>query len=450
MDGTKPRSNSGYYTDQGHQGTCYAHATTRMIARLIKVIFSPFFNEGEKCSELYVTHEDISNIYSKHGTWDKCKDEMLSALLFRFIYRIIVVKFRCNGGEATLSIPYVFTTIAEIKKESLKESLKFIKKTIEYNKIISKIHSIVIHEQIEELLKLLLSIIYVFANFILSGIIILKIVKKEASMKSLIKLLDRKYYAILSFRDHEMTITGYTKEFWRGVDLIVKNSHGENTKGFASVNDKGILTNFKFTNMRMSSSFLVESIEYIDPTITFNGNFVSYLKENVYAMLKQISDIDNDTANYTYTEPEKIVIDDIGLDPIVVNDSNSQTDRETNSDRDSYSSEENEPEKIDIGDLGLRPIVVTDSNSQTDRETNGDRDSYSSEENEPYKTAPDKDLPYDVPPNIVPPKKSLFSRLSRSASKVASRVGRALYAASAGKTKKNKRRTKRRKHKQRK
>ena len=57
-------------------------------------------------------------------------------------------------------------------------------------------------------------------------------------------------------------------------------------------------------------------------------------------------------------------------------------------------------------------------------------------------------LPYDVRSTIATPKKGLFSRLSRSVSKAASRVGRALYAASAGKTrKKNKRRTKRRKNK---
>lgn len=163
------------------------------------------------------------------------------------------------------------------------------------------------------------------------------------------------------------------------------------------------MKNFKFEEN--------ENIVYIDPTIIFNGDFVSYLKENVHDMLKQISDNDND--NYTYGEPEK----------------------------------------IDIGDLDLGPIVVIDSDSQTDSETNSDRISYSSEENEPDKTAPDN-ITYDVHPtnipNIVTPKKSLFSRLSRSVSKAASRVGRALYAASAGKTKKNKRRTKRRKHKQRK
>ena len=57
-------------------------------------------------------------------------------------------------------------------------------------------------------------------------------------------------------------------------------------------------------------------------------------------------------------------------------------------------------------------------------------------------------LPYDVRSTIATPKKGLFSRLSKSVSKAASRVGRALYIGSAGRTrKKNKRRTKRRKRK---
>ena len=102
-----------------------------------------------------------------------------------------------------------------------------------------------------------------------------------------------------------MTITGYKKNFYGRIDLIIKNSWGENYKGFSNVNDNGVSKNFKFKEN--------EYIVYIDPTITFNGDFVSYLKENVYGMLKQISD------NDTFTEPEKIVIGDLGLGPIVVN-----------------------------------------------------------------------------------------------------------------------------------
>ena len=394
MEETKPRSNSGYYGDQGNQGTCYAHATTRMIARLIKVIFSPFFNQGEKCSELYVTDEDISNIYSKHGTWDKCKDEMLSALLFRLIYQIIVDKYLCKGGFTEDSVDFVFSTFVQIFKMNYKESLTYVKDKIQFNEIISKIQDEQFH--IENLLKLIISIICVFVNFTNLKIINLKIYKiNNGSLDPLIKVLKKGYYAVIAATNHGMTITGYKKNFYGRIDLIIKNSWGENYKGFSNVNDNGVSKNFKFKEN--------EYIVYIDPTITFNGDFVSYLKENVYGMLKQISD------NDTFTEPEKIVIGDLGLGPIVVNNYNNQ---------------------------------------ETDSETNSDRDSYSSEENEPDKTAPDKHLPYDVRSTIATPKKGLFSRLSRSVSKAASRVGRALYIGSAGRTrKKNKRRTKRRKRK---
>jgi hypothetical protein len=207
MEGTKPRSNSGYYGDQGHEGTCYAHATTRMIARLIKVIFSSFFNEGERCSELYVTEEDISNIYSKHGTWEKCKDEMLSALLFRLIYKIIRDDFGSEGASVVSAYNFVIFEFDEIQK---KKSLKYIKDKIQYIEIISKIHSLEIVKQLEEVLKLLLSIICVFVNFINLKIINLKIYYTNGgSLNSLIKVLKKRCYATISDLKHVMTITGY-------------------------------------------------------------------------------------------------------------------------------------------------------------------------------------------------------------------------------------------------
>ena len=207
MEGTKPRSKSGYYTDQRSQGTCYAHAPTRMIARLIKVIFSPFFNEGEKCGELYITDKDISDMYSNHETWDKCNDEILSALLFRLIYQIIVDKYEWYDGSDILIYDHVIFIFGEIRK---KKSLKYIKNIIRYDKIISKIQYVDIHNRIEELLKLLLSIICVFVNFNNSNIIKLKCIRifNGSSLNPLIKVLKRRYYAIIYDSNHVMTKTG--------------------------------------------------------------------------------------------------------------------------------------------------------------------------------------------------------------------------------------------------
>jgi ArsR family metal-binding transcriptional regulator len=79
-----PRSLSGIYTSQCGEGTCYAHAISKVFSRLIKVIFSSLFiKEVEICDELYKTKYNES-IYNDEDIWKRCGDEILASLLFSF------------------------------------------------------------------------------------------------------------------------------------------------------------------------------------------------------------------------------------------------------------------------------------------------------------------------------------------------------------------------------
>ena len=87
------RKKSFILTDQGEHGTCYAHSTSKVFTRFIKVIFSPLFkNQKEECHWLYNTYS-FENYLTNELTWQNCESEMLSSLIFLFFYSIVVSKF---------------------------------------------------------------------------------------------------------------------------------------------------------------------------------------------------------------------------------------------------------------------------------------------------------------------------------------------------------------------
>ena len=183
---TLTRKKSQYFTNQSCQGTCYAHASTILIARLLKLYFSDYFGkEIEWCDYYYntlfcnngkifecfkrnkekplnrlncekymltqkfqssqKTHtisddksddisddisddkgDDISN-YKESKDENGWNNENPSALLFYFIYTIITKKYLFKGGNIVLSIILFFeffrTTI--ITKEVVAAILKY-------------------------------------------------------------------------------------------------------------------------------------------------------------------------------------------------------------------------------------------------------------------------------------------------------------------------------------
>jgi len=170
---TLTRKKSQYFTNQLCQGTCYAHASAILIARLLKIYFSKHFGkEIEWCDYYYNTllcndgaifecfkndkekkiilnckayitsqkkiddflnykynekNDKIYEIYEESRDKDGWNNENPSALLFYFIYTIITEKYLFKGGNIVLSIILFFeffrTTI--ITKEVVAAILKY-------------------------------------------------------------------------------------------------------------------------------------------------------------------------------------------------------------------------------------------------------------------------------------------------------------------------------------
>ena len=140
---------SNVITDQGKEGTCYAHATSHMLSRLFKVlIFKNNMERGEGCSLYYDTincanadtpQKNIFQCIWKYISYpEDCisSKEILPALLFLFIYRIITKKFKCAGGNTIASIIFFFQEIKNYN--TVEHSLDSIKKLLNY----SEFHSI--------------------------------------------------------------------------------------------------------------------------------------------------------------------------------------------------------------------------------------------------------------------------------------------------------------------
>jgi len=158
------RKVSPYSTNQGTEGTCWAHSMSRLISRLIKIHFSGpqdlntkfndpiWFYEGELLDEYYNTvncstkntifhciakAQDVykreKKSFSIHRTLDKLinwDSENLSALLFHFIFNSIKNKY-CHliykpQRRLAGSIFYFFKLIRRgISEEKIKVLLKY-------------------------------------------------------------------------------------------------------------------------------------------------------------------------------------------------------------------------------------------------------------------------------------------------------------------------------------
>lgn len=133
------RSRSSYVSDQGNQNTCYAHATTRLITRLIKLrFFRHFKGKNEKFDDYYNTtncgsviksiFQCILDAESKYNLDNSTQweTESISALLFHYIYTCIIEVFGCAGGNSAVSIDYILKLFkTEITVDDIKTKLNY-------------------------------------------------------------------------------------------------------------------------------------------------------------------------------------------------------------------------------------------------------------------------------------------------------------------------------------
>jgi len=159
------RKISPYSTDQGNEGTCWAHSTARLISRLIKTHVvgeqeevsdefydSIWFDEGEILEEYYDTincssehtifhciahaqdiHERKGKPFSMHKSLNKVinwESENLSAMLFHFIFNSIKNKYGCDGlkvsTERRLESAPIFYFFKLIRRHITDEKIKVI------------------------------------------------------------------------------------------------------------------------------------------------------------------------------------------------------------------------------------------------------------------------------------------------------------------------------------
>jgi len=140
------KQHSQVITCQGTEGTCWAHSTTRLISKLLKNIFNSHFLSDiiENCSYYYDTikcNNNINNIFDcflyikryksicKGRHINDWLDENLSALLFHFIFKILIDQYGRKDGvyEPSVSCLYIldYLKYIDINEDLIKTTLAY-------------------------------------------------------------------------------------------------------------------------------------------------------------------------------------------------------------------------------------------------------------------------------------------------------------------------------------
>lgn len=122
-----------YTTNQSHEPACYAHAVARCLSRFLRLRLGidSTYTHGDTAYNLYLYNtyicknkifrclEKFQQSEYKIGEFDPMKgrplteNEIISVLLFYFIYKVVVKEYKC-GGYAGYSIQYFFEYIKSI------------------------------------------------------------------------------------------------------------------------------------------------------------------------------------------------------------------------------------------------------------------------------------------------------------------------------------------------
>ena len=232
------RMHSFVNTSQGNEGTCFAHAAARLMARFIKVTNSKqeTFPEGEKCDFLYNTEmcgtekrtiydciNDVT-IYSLEPGKPKCDEtESLSALLFYYIYLFTKDIWGCDGGYVEYAMFIFLNTIKndeEISVDNIKNQLHLKdNNAAELNELITQLKNVL--QEFSGFLKIQSESIIYNHRF-----------TDETLNKEFIALLkialEKGYYAIITGQlskdaSHAVIIQSLDSETG---NLVIKNSWG--------------------------------------------------------------------------------------------------------------------------------------------------------------------------------------------------------------------------------
>jgi len=272
------RQKSMFISDQGDYGTCFAHATTRLILKLITTFFNdPYLLGNRNCHYYYNT--EICNIDNnifdcflqiKKGEKDctslsgksqveKWPEENFYALLFHFIFSTAIKQFGCNGAFPHVTSLYILDYLKrnDITEYEIKFILnyneeKYVTDEIDYfNGLITK--SVELFKDVKENLNNKIFNPIFYANYLYPVYVNSIEINEKPSLSSRIEyfnkpswtseynlqeftktivlkdnikhILDHNYYALLTTNEHVVIITNCfgSKD---DLTLEIKDSHG--------------------------------------------------------------------------------------------------------------------------------------------------------------------------------------------------------------------------------
>jgi hypothetical protein len=235
------------YTNQGSDKTCTAHTIARLFANLIKLFLLNNFDYIVNCSYFYNTIECKKNLtifdcFSIKKI-DNCDNyqEHISALLFHFIYVIIIEQYGCVAAPMIVILYFInYIKKTKITSKLIIKKLNYDSNThSNYLYLIEKLNDI-INKAKSNLFNYKLSVygtpilerkvfeVYkydsdsyftIYENHALSELYELKNI--------LIYILNNGYYATFSYDEHIVIITDYDAT---NDALVIKDSYGEPTE----------------------------------------------------------------------------------------------------------------------------------------------------------------------------------------------------------------------------
>jgi ankyrin repeat protein len=307
--GTTPipfkRVESKYVTNQGNEGTCYAHVATRMLTRIIKMQYSDIFqNEEESCNYYYNTQKcvidntifDCFNYISiKKDQESGCETatfnesgENMSALLFHYIYTFIRDTFGCNGSYGDLTVLYFLIHLKydDITVESIKKQLNYNPWQIGHTKYTESQQS-----YFNNIIKTLNEVLNNYKHILLNNYLTVyncdpyKIDDITEFINLLKIVLDNNYYAYIGGcsdsgckSSHAVLISGLIKE---GSDtfLIIKNSWGTSSQDIPTM---GIINNKININWLINNKHQINNIIFLYPSELIQENNHIFKHNNKY------------------------------------------------------------------------------------------------------------------------------------------------------------------------
>ena len=276
------RERSVYVSDQGEQSTCYAHATTRLITRLIKVRFYPHFIESNESNGSFDVYYNKTRCGNQSNSIFNCildaeteknsiewENESLSALLFHYIYTCIIDRFGCDGGNSGSSIDFILKLFySKITVEDIKKKLKYVPLfELQYSKKLKKMFKMIIKKLANIFKDIRLSLEaqlfrpHIFSSTELNAFTLLKYETNNSQMPqvklafasesirsgyyysdvldTIKSVIQKGFYVLLGIKEHAILISDIDST---DDSLIIKNSWGEGSSNW-TIGDYNLVEN---------------------------------------------------------------------------------------------------------------------------------------------------------------------------------------------------------------